>query len=394
MGGKVTAASRFEALTMLQTKGLTVVDITSAETGILGLKVVSARVKKGRLVRRITSTEKAIFCRQLAISVNAGIPLREAFEAITLDLDNEVFRATLNRVLQKMNDGGPFSQAIAGEPKVFDHLFVALIKSAEESGSLGETLEYLATMVEKSDRLSRKIRSILAYPLFVVGFFSLISVLMTLFVLPKFQQMFSGRGSSLPPLTKMVFAVNGFMVHNFLFIFVGIAGIVAAIYSYGRTSAGRLKLDGLMLKFPLAGEIIKKLAVARFCRNFGILISGGVPVTMAIEIATEVLGNKVMEDMIKAARDRIMAGNSIASSLDKDVFPRLVSRMVGVGESSGRLPEVLAKVSDVYEEQAEGKILMAISLFEPVIISVFGAMILLLVLAIYLPVFSSSGQVQ
>jgi type IV pilus assembly protein PilC len=297
-------------------------------------------------------------------------------------------------VLAKLNDGAPFSLAITGETKVFDRLFVALIRTAEEAGSMTETLNYLATSMEKGARLSNKIKSIVAYPLFVGGFFILISVIMTLFVLPQFQDIFSGYKKGLPPLTKAVFAINTFIIDNTLLIAVGIVLVAVLSVMYIATPAGRMQFDGLMVKLPVVGDVIRKLAVSRFCRNFGIMMAGGVPVAAAIEIAAEVLGNKVMEASMKASRERIMIGNSIASSLDKKVFPRLVARMVGVGESSGRLPEVLAKVADVYEEQVESTILMAISLLEPILIAVFGGLILLLVMAIYLPVFGAAGQMR
>ena len=394
VGGVYSAPSRFEALSQLHHRGLTVTDISDDGVGIGGIELVKVTAKKGVIFGRITMSEKSIFCRQLSISVSAGIPLRESLETITADLDNAAFRRVLERVLKKLDDGAPFSQAILGESKVFDRLFIALIRAAEEAGSLTETLNYLAESMEKNDRLSRKIKSIVAYPMFVGGFFILISVIMTLFVLPKFQDIFAGYGNDLPRLTRVVFAVNTFVIHNTLLIFVGIAAAIVLGVMYGATPVGRLTIDGLLVRLPLVGDIIRKLAVSRFCRNFGIMMTGGVSVTTAIEIAAEVLGNKAMEASMKATRNRIMAGNSIASSLDKKVFPRLVARMVGVGESSGRLPEVLAKVADVYEDQVEGTIMVAISLFEPIIIAVFGGLILLLVMAIYLPVFSAGSHVR
>ncbi|MEI8141038.1 MAG: type II secretion system F family protein [bacterium] len=394
VAGVYSAASRFEALSQLHERGLTVTDISDEGVGVGGLEVVKVPVKKGVGFGGISMAEKAIFCRQLSISVSAGIPLLESLESIAADLENGAFRRVLERVLKKLDDGAPFSQAIAGEPKVFDRLFVSLIRTAEEAGSLTETLNYLATSMEKNDRLARKIKSIMAYPMFIGGFFILISGIMTVFVLPQFQDIFAGYGNNLPKLTRMVFAFNTFLIHNTLWIFLGIVAAIVLGTMYAATSVGRLQIDGVVMRLPIFGDIVRKLAVSRFCRNFGIMMAGGVPVATAIEIAAEVLGNKVMEASMKSTRNKIMAGNSIASSLDKKVFPRLVARMVGVGESSGRLPEVLTKVADVYEDQVEGTIMVAISLLEPIIIAVFGGLILLLVMAIYLPVFSSAGNIH
>ncbi len=394
VGGVYSAPSRFEALSQLHNRGFTVTDISDEGVGVGGIELVKVAAKKGKIFGHITMADKAIFCRQLSISVSAGIPLRESLESITADFDNAAFRRVLERVLKKLEDGAPFSQAIMGETKVFDKLFIALIKTAEEAGSLTETLNYLATSMEKNDKLTRKIKGILAYPMFIGGFFVLISGILTVFVLPQFQSIFAGYGSNLPKLTRMVFAVNTFVIHNTLWLFLGITAAIALMTFYAATPFGRLQIDGLLVRLPLVGDIIRKLAVSRFCRNFGIMMAGGVSVATAIEIAGEVLGNKVMEASMRATRDKIMAGNSIAASLDKKVFPRLVARMVGVGESSGRLPEVLTKVADVYEDQVEGTIMVAISLLEPIIIAVFGGLILMLVMAIYLPVFSSAGNMR
>jgi type IV pilus assembly protein PilC len=394
VAGVYSAPSRFAALSQLHDRGLTVTDISDDGVGAGGLELVKVPIKKGILFGTISMSEKAIFCRQLSISVSAGIPLLESLESITADLDNAAFRRVLERILKKLDDGAPFSHAIAGESMVFDRLFVALIRTAEESGSLAETLSYQATVMEKNDRLARKIKSILAYPMFIGGFFLLISGIMTIFVLPQFQSIFAGYGNNLPRLTQLVFAFNTFVIHNTVWIFLGTAAAIVSGIMYSKTPIGRFQIDALVVRLPMVGDIVRKLAVSRFCRNFGIMMAGGVSVATAIEIAAEVLGNKSMEASMKATRDKIMAGNSIAASLDKKVFPRLVARMVGVGESSGRLPEVLTKVADVYEDQVEGTIMIAISLLEPIIIAVFGGLILLLVMAIYLPVFSSAGGMR
>jgi type IV pilus assembly protein PilC len=394
VSGVYSAATRFEVLSRLRERGITVTDISSDFVSVEDSESVRAPATNRVYFVRVSISDKALFCRQLSISVGSGIPLLESLQSITADMENGGFRRVLERVLKKLDDGAPFSVAISGEPKVFDRLFVALIKTAEEAGSLTETLNYLATSMEKSARLASKIKSIVAYPVFVGFFFILVSCIMTLFVLPRFQAIFAGYKSGLPPLTRMVFAVNSFIIHNSLWLFLGMAGAVALGIMYAATPAGRMQIDGMVVRLPIVGDIVRKLAVSRFCRNFGIMMAGGVPVATAIEIAAEVLGNKVMEKSMKASRDRIVAGSNIASSLDKKVFPRLVARMVGVGESSGRLPEVLTKVADVYEEQVESTILMAISLLEPILIAVFGGLILVLVMAIYLPVFGAAGQMR
>lgn len=392
--GEFSAASRFEVLSQLHGKGLTVTDISDDGPAVIAGKGEGVKSRWVLFSRPISLSERSVFCRQLSISVESGVPLREAFENIAADIDNPTFKVVLERVMKRLDDGQTMSQAISPEPKAFDKLFVALIKAAEESGSITETLKYLAISMERADRLARKIKSIVAYPIFIGFFFVLISLIMTLFVLPKFQSVFASFGGRLPKLTQVVFSINTYIVNNSAWIILLIVLVVASLILYWRTPTGRKQRDALLLRMPVVGDIIRKIAVARFCRNLGIMVKGGVPVATAIEIAAEILGNKSMEATLKSTRDRIMAGNDIASSLDKKTFPRLVVRMVSVGESSGRLPDVLEKVADLYEDQAEGAIMVATSLFEPIIIIVFGCLILILVMAIYMPVFGAAGTMR
>lgn len=393
--GRVEASTKYEALTQLYDRGLTVVELSEDVAGErVGVKLPAVKPSRSWLKRRVTLTDKAMFCRQLAISVSSGIPLRESIETIMADQENPMFRDVLQRVMRGLDDGLPFSHAIAVEGQVFDRLFVALIKAAEESGSMAETLTYLAATLEKSDKLARKIRSILAYPIFVAVFFALVGIIMTLFVLPRFQEIFNSFHSQLPLLTRIVLGVNRFVVSHIVVIFIGVAAAGTGIAMYIKSPAGALQFDRLMLKLPVVGDLVRKVSVARFSRNLGIMIRGGVPVTQAINIAAEVLGNKAMEITLRKTHDRIVEGNDIASSLDRTVFPRLVVRMVGVGESSGRLPEVLEKVADLYEDQVESAIMLATALFEPIIIMVFGCIILVLVMAIYLPVFTVAAHAR
>jgi type IV pilus assembly protein PilC len=391
----VSAASRYEALASLYGQGLTVISLEGADESLLADPASPRRVSaRHMLFGRITLTDKATFCRQLAVSVSAGIPLRESLESIAADMENPAFATVLEEVVRGLHEGQTFSQTVAAHERVFSRLFVALIRAAEEAGTMAATLEYLAASLEKADRLARKIRSITAYPMFVFVIFCVAAAIMTLFVLPRFQDVFSSFHAQLPLLTRTVLAVNRAILDNLLLILLVILAVVVAIAWYGRTPSGRMNIDALKLKLPFFGLCIRKMSIARFCRNLGVMIHGGVPVATAIEIAAESLGNVVMEQALLASRERIMAGSGIAASLDRAVFPRLVTRMVGVGESSGRLPEVLGRVSDMYDDQVEGSIMVATSLFEPMIICVFGVIILVLVMAIYLPVFSMASTVK
>ena len=224
--GSFTAVSRFEALSQLHAKGLTVTDITDDEPVSRMRRDSDSSSRTALFQRPISLSDRAVFCRQLSISVESGVPLREAFENIALDLDNPSFKLVLNRVMKRLDDGLTMSQSIVGEARAFDRLFVALIKAAEESGSITETLNYLANSMEKADKLARKIKSIVAYPIFIGIFFILISLIMTLFVLPKFQDAFATFGGKLPKLTQVVFSANAFIISHAIPIFLALVGIV------------------------------------------------------------------------------------------------------------------------------------------------------------------------
>jgi type IV pilus assembly protein PilC len=391
------ANHRYEALAELRNMGLTVVDLHEVEVASATKQAKSGgapRKRSSMFAPRVKASEMAIFCRQLAISVTAGVALRDALESIVDDLENMTLRATLADVVDQLHEGSAFSAAIAKYPKIFDDLFVALIRAAEESGSMATTLSHLSVSLERRERLIRKIRGITAYPLFIGAFFTLICGVMTLFVLPKFEDALAGIGGTLPPLTRMVFGVNRFMLDNFPLIFLGVVSLVAGFILFRRTPGGRGNLDRLKLKLPLFGPCLKKVGIARFCQNLAIMVNGGVSITQAIEIAADICGNTVLRSALLNARERIIAGSDISSSLGNErVFPNLVIRMVSVGEASGRLPEVLEQVSSAYEDQVEGDIVLVTALLEPVLICFFGAFILILVLAIYLPVFTMSRGV-
>lgn len=392
----VEAADRRDALAQLRTMGLTVVDLvgrsaedTAAAAASAPEAPPQASLKRRFFTRGISTSEKSVFCRQLSITVNSGMPLRESLESIAQDMDNPEFARVLNDVVRHLHEGESFSKSIQLHPKHFNTLFVALIRAAEESGSLPETLEQLANYMERSDKLVKKIKSVTAYPMFILVFFCIVCVVMTLFVLPKFQDSFKGFDVTLPRITRMVFGLNAFVMHNIVWIGLGIFIPLLALWVYSRNEKGRRKIDEVLLKLPFFGVCIREYALARFCRNLAIMVRGGVGITTAMEITSTVSGNRMIVESLMRARDRIMGGQRMAASLAQDnQFPKLVTRMVGVGEESGRMPEVLEKVANLYEEYVENRIVTATSMFEPVVICVFGAVVLTLVLAIYMPVFT------
>jgi len=395
------AKSRYEAVAALKDRGLFVIHISSSGLGRAGSKKGFGIVKKRQspfsfLFRsRVTMSELSVFCRQLSVCVVSGINLIEALESIADDMDNHYFRKVLFDITASIRNGKSFSDSIARHEKVFGPLFISLMKAAEESGSIHTVLEYLSLYLEKRLRLERKIQSITAYPIFVAAFFLIVITVVTLFILPRFENLFSTFGSQLPFFTKVVFGINGFIVHNIFLLITIIIGIIAGFIIYGRTPKGMYNIDQLKLNIPIFGELVRKTAIARFCRILSITIRGGVPIVTAISITSGSCGNKVLEKSLERVQAQVTDGSDIAGSLGEDEdFPRMVVRMVNVGETSGRLPEVLDKVSDIYEDEIDGSITIATSLFEPVVLVVFGGIVLMLVLAIYIPIFSIAMRMR
>ncbi len=396
----IEAVDRADALARLRAQGYVVVELVAKgeSAPAAGSGAPAAAAPKRRWIvtgKPITISDKAVFCRQLSITVNAGMPLRDALESIANDMDHPTFRKVLQDIVRRLHEGETFSQAVARHPDHFNTLFVALIRAAEESGSLPETLEQLANYMERNEKLVKKIRSVTSYPLFIFIFFLIVVVVMTTFVLPRFMESFKGFNVELPKLTRVVFGANRFLIDHWPW-FVGAALLPLLVVAVMRRSpAGRRRLDAFLLKLPLFGICIREYALARFCRNLSIMLRGGVGVTTAMDITSAVSGNTVIVESLQHAKERIVNGERIAASLARDPeIPRLVIRMVGVGEESGRLPEVLEKIAGMYEEYVENRIVTATSLFEPIVICLFGGVVLVLVMAIYLPIFTVSQSVR
>lgn len=392
----VEADSRQEVLSMLRAKGLTTLGLAGTSDDRNGGKKKQRSAPKIVIqVARVTLADMTVFCRQLAISVNAGVPLRESLESIHEDMDNPTMKNVLGSVIDGLHKGLSFSDTLSMHPKVFTPIFVGLIKAAEESGALAQTLEQLAFYLERTEQLQRKIKTILAYPAFVAGFFVIVCLIMALVILPKFQSIFSGYGSNLPNITKMVFAVNQFIIDYIWLIFGAHVALIAGVILYRKSPRGRRHTDAIILKIPFFGTCLQKFIIARFCRSLSIMVKGGVPIAHAFEVTATVTGNQVLEESLLRCREQIIAGAGIAASIeDQELFPRLLIRMISVGEDAGKLPEVLEKVSDVYENQVEGAILVSTAMAEPIVICVFGIMVLVLVVSIYMPIFSVATQMR
>jgi len=400
-GQRVTAVAeaptRQDLIGSLKDRGLTVVEIKE-----LGAKVESPRtLLKQRLpLSRLSATpistgELAIFWREFATMVAAGLPVVDALEAIAGELEHVRLRKVLTDVISAMWEGFNLSQSIGKHPKVFSPMIVSLIGAAEESGSLPEVANQLADFLEKRDRLLRKVRAALTYPIFLASFFLIVMAVATFVLIPKFREIYEGFGAKLPWLTQVTFDVNAFLLAYFPWLLAASVLAVIALIMWGRRPSGRATIDRAILKLPLFGKLLQRAAVARFCRSLAVLLSGGIPINRALEMAQETSGNTVVGKAIAECREEIIKGSKIAPSLKRrGLFPQMAIRMVSVGEETGSLNKLLEKIAEFYEARVDAALTTINTLIEPVMIIIVGAFALIFVLAMYMPIFKLAATMR
>ena len=392
------AASRQELLTSLKGQGLTVVDVREyhgnghSQTG----KKLPTRLPFSRAsFATVNTAELAVFWRELATMVAAGLPVVEALESIAEEMEHVKLRKVLTDVTACMWEGFSFSQSLRRHPKVFSPMVTALIGAAEESGSFPEVSNQLATYLENRDRLIRKVQAALTYPIFLVGFFLIVMVVTTFWIIPKFREIYEGFGAKLPWLTRVVFDINAVILAQLPWIIAGTAAALLALVLWARTKPGRMTLDRLTLKLPIFGKLLQRAAVARLCRSLSILLGGGIPVNRAMEMAQDTAGNSVIAKAISDSREEILKGAKIAQSLKRhEVFPHMAIRMVSAGEETGSLSALLEKVADFYESRVDAALTTINALIEPVMIVIVGMFALVFVLSMYLPIFSLAATMR
>jgi len=319
----------------------------------------------------------------------------DALESISQELEHVKLRAVLTDITASMWEGFSLSQSLKKHPRAFSPMIVALIAAAEESGSLSEVANQLATYLENRDRLYRKVRAALTYPIFLCGFFLVVIAVATFWIIPKFRDIYAGFGAKLPALTQAVFAINAVILAYFPWIAAATTMLIVALVLWVRTRKGRAVIDRVSLKLPLFGTLLQRAAVARFCRSLGILLSGGIPINRALEMAQETSGNTVVGKAIAECREEIIKGSKIAPSLKRrGLFPQMAIRMVSVGEETGSLNKLLEKIAEFYEARVDAALTTINTLIEPVMIIIVGAFALIFVLAMYMPIFKLAATMR
>jgi type IV pilus assembly protein PilC len=337
------------------------------------------------------------FTRLFATMIDAGLPIVQCLDILQGQTDNKFFANILKDIKANVEQGATFSDALRRHPKVFDHLYVNLVQAGEVGGILDTILNRLAVYIEKAMKLRRQVRGAMVYPsIVVVVFVGVLSILLG-YVIPGFQTMFKDFGAKddLPVLTKGVMATSQFFVHNFLWIFLAFTGLSVGVIYTIRTPRGRKGFDRLLLRLPIIGDVLRKIAVARFTRTLGTLLASGVPILDAMEIVAKTAGNVIVEEAIMFSRARIAEGKNMAEPLmATNVFPPMVVQMVGVGEQTGMLDAMLNKIADFYEEEVDVAVSALTSLIEPVMMVGVGGVVGVVLIAMYLPIFSLAGKIK
>lgn len=342
----------------------------------------------------VSQKELAIFTRQFSVMIDAGLPLVQCIEILGTQAENKVFQKVLLQVRQDVESGATLADSMRKHPKVFDDLYCNMIAAGEAGGILDTILQRLATYIEKAVKLKRAVRSAMIYPVAVISIAALVVTIILWKVIPTFAALFAGLGAELPLPTRVVIWLSHFIGRWFLVIVIVIAAVIYAINRYHKTYTGRRKIDGILLKLPVLGLVLRKIAVARFCRTLGTLISSGVPILESLEITAKTSGNAIVEDAIMATRKSIEEGKTISEPLkDTEVFPPMVVHMIAVGEQTGALDAMLSKIADFYEEEVDAAVENMLALLEPIMILFLGIVIGGIVIAMYLPMFALLGKI-
>lgn len=343
---------------------------------------------------KVKPKDVVIFTRQFATMIDAGLPLVQALDILARQHENKAFKKVLFGVKEKVETGGTLADGMAKFPEAFDNLFVNMVDAGENGGILDVILERLSVHMEKAMKLKREVKTAMIYPSVVISAALIVTSVLLIFVIPTFADLFEDFGSSLPLPTQIVINMSNFMVNNWFIIFGSLGGLLGFFFRFMKTDRGQEVIHPLALKLPVFGDIIRKVAVARFTRTLGTMISSGVPILEALNICSRTSGNKVVEREVQRARVSISEGKSMTEPLsDSVVFPPMVIQMIGVGESTGALDAMLQKIADFYEDEVDNAVTAMKQLIEPIMILVLGVLIGGLVVAMYLPIFKMGSVV-
>ena len=388
VSGVITAVSRTVAVTELRNQGNHPISVHEARAKALGKSFGQKKVKLRDLV---------IFTRELSTMISAGVSLPRCMATLSSQFDNKTFREIIEDINHDVEGGAPLADAMAKHPHVFSDVYVNMIRAGEAAGILDEILKRLATQVEKDASIRKKIRSAMAYPVVIltvtiIAFFGIM-----LFIIPKISKIFKdlgGPNAQLPVYTRAMLSASNFMIHNIIFIVIAIVATIFAFRRYIHSEKGRYKWHGLLLRLPVIGTILTKIAVARFSRTFSSLMGAGVSVLDALEVTGRAVGNKVIQKELEEIAAAVKNGQPLGKQLlSAKFFPAIVGQMMSVGEETGKIDEVLIKVADFYEEEVDAVIDGLASIIEPFMIIILGGLVGLIAASVMGPIASLTKNI-
>jgi type IV pilus assembly protein PilC len=341
---------------------------------------------------KVTEKDIVVMTRQFATMIDAGLPLVQCLEILFSQQENKTFKRILKNIKEDVEEGSTFADALKQHPEVFDDLFVNLVAAGEIGGILDIILNRLAAYIEKAAKLKKKVKGAMTYPIVVMVIAVLVVAVILIFVIPVFQSMFADFGKALPVPTQIVVAMSNFVKNYILYIIVGFVLLIFAFRRFYKTEKGRALVDKVVLEIPVFGMLLRKVAVAKFTRTLGTMISSGVPILDSLDIVAATAGNMTIEEAIRETRQSISEGRTIAEPLaDSEVFPSMVVQMISVGEATGALDTMLGKIADFYDDEVDAAVDALTAMLEPFMMVFLGGTIGGLVVSMYLPIFQMAG---
>jgi type IV pilus assembly protein PilC len=346
------------------------------------------------LGEKIKPRDVSVMTRQFATMIDAGLPIVQCLDILSEQTESKTLRNTVRTIKQDVEGGSTLADALRKHPKVFDDLYVNMVDAGEVGGVLNTILNRIAHFIEKANKLKKKVKGAMIYPCTIIAVAIIVVAILLIFVIPVFAELYGSMGKALPAPTQITINISNWFVANYYYLFFALVGVVVAIRLYYKTENGRMNIDRLLLRLPVVGDLLRKVAVARFAQNMSILLTSGVPILDGLAITAKTAGNKVVEKAIMDSRISISQGKTVAEPLkESKIFPPMVCQMVAIGEQTGGLDNMLQKVAEFYEEEVDDAVANLTALMEPMIMIVLGVVLGGLVISMYLPIFQLGSLV-
>ncbi len=383
-----------EGVLASDSKDLALASLRRQNIVVTGIRERGKEISLTKVGRKVPPKTLAVFTRQFSVMIDAGLPLVQCLEILANQQEHKNFQKILLQVRQDVEAGSTLADAMRRHPKAFNNLYVNMIAAGEAGGILDTILQRLSIYIEKAVKLTSQVRAALIYPIAVIVIACIVVAVILLKVIPTFAALFTSLGAELPFPTRVVIAASNFLARYFIFFLIAIAVLLWAFRRYYATYRGRRVVDGFVLKLPILGIIMKKIAVARFCRTLATLTSSGVPILESLDITARTSGNAIVEDAIQETRKSVEGGKTIVEPLrESGIFPNMVVQMIGVGEQTGALDTMLNKIAEFYEDEVDVAVAGLVKLLEPVMIFILGVIIGGIVIAMYLPMFTLINKI-